>query len=135
MPEGPANGEVDRGGPARPPCTPCPETSVPRVDVRVVLFTVREGGLLIALQERDGCRALPRWVPTLGESLDAVATRILDDQIGSSERYQEQLYSISHGSEGNGTVSVTYLALAVAEAADTYAGLSRVVQCKCAWRV
>ena len=92
---------------------------VPRVDVRVVLFTVREGGLLIALQERDGCRALPGWVPTLGESLDAVATRILDEQIGSSERYQEQLYSISHGFEGKGTVSVTYLALAVAEAADT----------------
>jgi len=92
--------------------------SVPRVDVRVVLFTVREGGLLIALQGRDGCRALPRWIPALGESLDAVATRILDDQIGSSERYQEQLYSISHGSEGNGTVSVTYLALTLAEVAD-----------------
>lgn len=102
-----------RGRHARPS-----RNSVPRVDVRVVLFTVREGGLLIALQERDGCRALPRWVPILGESLDAVATRILDDQFGSSERYKEQLYSISHGSEGNGTVSVTYLALALADAAD-----------------
>jgi len=99
----------------------CPN-SVPRVDVRLVLFTVRESGLLIALQERDGRPALPRWTPILGESLDAVATHILDDQIGSSERYLEQLYSISHGSEGNGTVSVTYLSLARAEAAETSPG-------------
>jgi 8-oxo-dGTP diphosphatase len=92
--------------------------SAPRVDVRVVLFTVRDGQLLIALQERNCCWALPRWVPSLDESLDAAATRILADQFGGAERYQEQLYSVSHGKEGNWTVTVTYLALALAEAAD-----------------
>jgi 8-oxo-dGTP diphosphatase len=96
--------------------------SAPLVDVRVVLFTVRDGQLLIALRERDSCHALPRWVPSLHESLDAAATRILADQIGGAERYKEQLYSVSHGWEGNRTVTVTYLALAAAEAADVKPG-------------
>ena len=71
---------------------------VPRVDVRVVLFMVNVGRLLIALEERDGFGALPRSGPELSESLDATGTRILVEQVGIAERYLEQLYSISHGS-------------------------------------
>jgi 8-oxo-dGTP diphosphatase len=87
---------------------------VPRVDVRVVLFTVSEGRLLIALQGQGPCRALPCGTPTLAESLDATGTRILSDHVGIAERYLEQLYSISHRSEGDWTVTITYLALALA---------------------
>ena len=86
----------------------------PRVDVRVVLFTVSDGRLLIPLDEQAACRALPRESPTLAESLDATGTRILTDHLGIAERYLEQLYSISHRSEGEWTVTVTYLALALA---------------------
>jgi 8-oxo-dGTP diphosphatase len=82
------------------------------------LFTVRNGQLLIALQERGSCRALPRRVPTFDESLDVAATRILVDDLGIAEQYHEQLYSIAHRSEGDWTVTVTYIALALAEAAD-----------------
>jgi 8-oxo-dGTP diphosphatase len=85
---------------------------VPRIDVRVVLFTVSDGRLLIALQEQPICRALPVGRPVSTESLDATGTRILN-HVGLAERYLEQLYSISHHSEGDWTVTVTYLALAL----------------------
>jgi 8-oxo-dGTP diphosphatase len=93
--------------------------SVPRVDVRVVLFTVSDGRLLVGLQDRGECRALPLRAPGRDESLDEVGTSILDEHIGVTERYQEQLYSISHRSEGDWTVIVTSLALALADAADS----------------
>jgi 8-oxo-dGTP diphosphatase len=93
-------------------------TSVPRVDVRVVLFTICNGRLLIALQERGSCRALPRRVLTFDESLDMAGSRVLADDIGIAEQYQEQLYSISHHSEGDWTVTVTYLALALKDTAN-----------------
>ncbi len=88
-----------------------PLDRMPWVDVRVVLFTVSDGRLLIALQEREACHVLPRGSPTLADSLDATGTRILTDHVGIAERYIEQLYSISHRSEGVWTVTVTYLAL------------------------
>jgi 8-oxo-dGTP diphosphatase len=88
--------------------------SMPRVDVRVVLFTISDGRLLIALQEQGKFQSLPRGSPTLAESLDATGTRILADHVGIAEQYLEQLYSISHRSEGVWTVTVTYLALALA---------------------
>jgi 8-oxo-dGTP diphosphatase len=50
------------------------------------------------------------------ESLDVAATRVLANDIGIAEQYLEQLYSISHRSEGDWTVTVTYLALALADA-------------------
>jgi 8-oxo-dGTP diphosphatase len=96
--------------------SPSPDR-LPRVDVRVVLFTVKDGRLLIAIQGHGGCPTLPRSIPTLSESLDVTGTRILAEDVGIAERYLEQLYSISHNSEGDWTVSVTYLALALASAA------------------
>jgi 8-oxo-dGTP diphosphatase len=80
-----------------------------------VLFTVSDGRLLIALQAQATVRALPRGYPTLTESLDATGTRILADHVGIAERYLEQLYSISHRSEDDWTVTVTYLALALTD--------------------
>jgi len=87
---------------------------MPRVDVRVVLFTVNAGRQLVALQKQPTCRALPRGSPTPVESLDAAGTRILTDQVGIAARYLEQLCSITHSSEGHWTVTVAYLALALA---------------------
>jgi hypothetical protein len=55
--------------------------SMPRVDVRVVLFTVRNERLLLALQQRRGCQSLPRRDPTFNESLAAAAMHILDDEM------------------------------------------------------
>jgi 8-oxo-dGTP diphosphatase len=89
---------------------------MPRVDVRVVLFTVSVGRALVALQADSTRWALPRGSPTQAENLDAAATRILTDTVGIAERYLEQLYSISHRSEGDWTVTVTYIALALAGA-------------------
>jgi 8-oxo-dGTP diphosphatase len=52
-------------------------------------------------------------MPTPAETLDATGTRILTNHVGVAERYLEQLCSISHRSEGDWTVTVTYLALAL----------------------
>jgi 8-oxo-dGTP diphosphatase len=87
---------------------------MPRVDVRVVLFTVDAGRLFVTFDEQPNCRALPRQCPEQAESLDTAGTRILIDHVGIAERYLEQLYSISHTSEGQWTVNLTYLALALA---------------------
>jgi 8-oxo-dGTP diphosphatase len=103
---------TDRGPEGRSPLG----NPAPRVDVRVVLFTVSDKRMFVALQEQPTYRALPRACPTPGESLDVTGTRILTDHVGIAERYQEQLYSISHRAEGDWTVSVTYLALALAGA-------------------
>jgi 8-oxo-dGTP diphosphatase len=89
---------------------------MPTVDVRVVLFMVSVGRALVALQADSARWALPRGSPTEAESLDAAATRILTDTVGIAERYLEQLYSNSHRSEGDWTVTVTYIALALAGA-------------------
>lgn len=88
---------------------------VPNVDVRVVLFTVSDGRLWVALQEQDECRLLPRGTPTPEESLDETATRIVARHLGIPERYLEQLYSLSQTTDGEWTISVTYLGLALGD--------------------
>ena len=90
-----------------------PRNKVPNVDVRVVLFTVGDGRLWVAFEERGKCRSLPRGTPSPDESLDETATRILANQLGIPERYLEQLYSLSQSTNGEWTISVTYLGLAI----------------------
>jgi 8-oxo-dGTP diphosphatase len=87
----------------------------PEVDVRVVLFTVSDGRLRLALREQDDQFALPLGSPLPAESLDLAATRVLTWQMGVEERYLEQLYSLAESRWGRWTVSVTYLGLAHAE--------------------
>ena len=87
---------------------------VPFVDVRVVLFTVSDGRIWIALEDLPFGKTLPRGRLLPDESLDATATRIVAHQLGIEERYLEQLYSLSQGLESGWTVSVTYLGLALA---------------------
>lgn len=87
---------------------------VPYVDVRVVLFTVSDGRLWIALEDLPTGKVLPRGRPMPDESLDTTATRILEAHVEIEKRYLEQLYSLSQGRGGGWTVSVTYLGLAIA---------------------
>jgi 8-oxo-dGTP diphosphatase len=94
------------------------ETRVPNVDVRVVVFTVSDGRLWVALEDRGNHRCLPRGIPSRDESLDATATRILANQMAIPERYLEQLYSLSQVTDGEWTVSVTYLGLTIAGTAE-----------------
>jgi len=89
------------------------QSQAPSVDVRVVLFTVNDGQLWVALDEKHDCRLLPRGTPSPDESLDATATRILASQLGIPQSYLEQLYSLSQVTSGEWTVSVTYLGLAI----------------------
>jgi 8-oxo-dGTP diphosphatase len=88
--------------------------SFPHVDVRVVLLTVVEGRLLVALTLDNETARLPKGEPRPEEALDSVATRVLAQEKGIEERYLEQLYSVSEGSRDDWTVTVAYLGLALA---------------------
>lgn len=90
-----------------------PPVTNPHVDVRVVLFTVHEGSLLVALEHADGIANLPRGVPEPDEALDGAATRVLAEHVGLEERYLEQLYTISQGPLDEWTITVAYLGLAL----------------------
>jgi 8-oxo-dGTP diphosphatase len=85
----------------------------PRVDVRVVLFTVGEGRLWVALAHGGASYSLPQGDPWPEEPLDGTATRVLSDELGIKERYLEQLYSVSQVSPGDWSVTVAYLGLAL----------------------
>jgi 8-oxo-dGTP diphosphatase len=93
-----------------------PGATVPRVDVRVVLFTVSDGQLWVILQRGEPFARLPKGEPMPDEPLDSVATRVLSLQTGVVERYLEQLYSVSQGSQTDWTVTVAYLGLAISTA-------------------
>ena len=88
----------------------------PRVDLRIVLFTVSEGRLLVALEPRGNGIALPRGMPWPEESLDAAAARVLSTELSIEEQYLEQLYTITQGSAENWSLIVTYLGIAHAGA-------------------
>lgn len=97
----PAQGVYDQAGPV----------STPDVDVRVVLFTVIDGLLLVAIDNTEEAWRLPRGVPEPGVPLDNAARRILHDTTALQEQYLEQLYSFSIGEPPSWTVVVGYIAL------------------------
>ncbi len=84
---------------------------LPSVDVRVVLFTVIDGQLLVALEETADRWRLPRGVPAPAEPLDAAARRIIRQTTELHEQYLEQLYTFSIGEPPAWTVVVGYIAL------------------------
>jgi 8-oxo-dGTP diphosphatase len=65
------------------------------VDVRVVLFTLSNGDLLVGTPVNATPGGLPRGVPAQGESLDAAARRIVRDAMHIHEQYLEQLSTLS----------------------------------------
>lgn len=87
------------------------EKTEPQFDVRVVLFTISNDALWIGLAGNALDLRLPAGIAAPGEALDAVAARILADQLNVSERYLEQLYSLAHQDNSAWTVSISYLAV------------------------
>ena len=85
--------------------------SAPRVDLRIVLFTVAEGRLRVALHDAFGGVRLPCGPPAPNDGLDAEARRIVRRAVGLREQYLEQLYTLSVQEAAEWTVIVTYLAL------------------------
>ncbi len=99
----------------------------PTVDIRVVLFTVAEGRLLVALRPRPaGGAEVPRGLPGPETGLDGEARRIVLEGAGHADGhpYLEQLYTLSVDGSPGWTIIVSYLGLA-AGGADAEAGSGR----------
>lgn len=89
-------------------------TSWPTVDIRVVLFTVADGRLLVALRPRPGGGAdVPRGLPGPDSGLDGEARRIVREGAGQADAhpYLEQLYTLSLDGSPGWTIIVSYLGL------------------------
>lgn len=108
-------------------------SKLPMVAAEVVVFTIRDGRLMLLLiQRRDdpyrGCWALPGdWVG-VDEDLEQTALRALAAQTGASGVYLEQLYTF--GKPGRDprarVISVAYYALVVSESLRLWAAGSAV---------
>jgi len=98
----------------------------PEVDVRVVPLTVAGGRLRVALGHSNGHWALPYGVPLREGTLDAQARRIVRGATGFTERYLEQLFTLSVADQVSWKVIVSYLALINADDGVVPAG-------HCAW--
>lgn len=83
----------------------------PSVDLRVVVFTVVDGGLRVALVDADDTPKLPGGPPAPGAGLDAEARRIALLTMGLREQYLEQLYTFSQSRPPGWTLTIAYLAL------------------------
>lgn len=92
---------------------PAPRDDRPDIDIRVVLFSVGDDCLRVALTVRGREHSLPRGVPQGSSNLDAEARRVLRDVTGYIDQYIEQLYTLSSGDRDRWTVIVSYLALVV----------------------
>lgn len=87
----------------------------PMVELRVVALTFAHG-VLFTFVANDGQNVhLPNTYPVEGESLNETAMRLLRANLGFSEQYMEQLYSLSHSGSGNWSILVSYLALVCTE--------------------
>jgi 8-oxo-dGTP diphosphatase len=88
-----------------------PEAQIPRVDLRTVLFTVADPGLLIAIHDNRDEAALPRSAPEPNESLDTTARRTIRESTGLQEQYLEQLYTLSIREADTWSIIVGYIGL------------------------
>lgn len=94
-------------------------SSVPEVDLRVVLLTRDQDRLLVALTGREPGEAsahaigLPRGRPELRQDLDVTARGIARRATNLAEQYLEQLYtmSVDQSTRGSWKVVVGYMAL------------------------
>lgn len=85
--------------------------AVSAVDVRIVLFTILDGALRVALDGRGARPRLPRSAPAPSASLDAEARRIIRETTGVREHYLEQLYTLNARDGSDWAVIVSYLGL------------------------
>ncbi len=88
-----------------------PADRAPKVDLRIVLLTVAEGTLYLAVTGGADEPALPRGVPVSGESLDETARKLTRDVAGLDAQYLEQLYTLSVVDRRQHAIVVCYLAL------------------------
>ena len=86
-----------------------------RLDLRIVLFTVVDGVLALALIEDGGQFRLPRSAPAPHDALDRDARRILHAETGLTEQYLEQLYTLGVEDRDEWSIIVAYLSLALSE--------------------
>jgi len=100
--------ETAAGAPAVP-------AAAPQLDVRVVLFAIADGALLIALAGAPGAARLPRGLPNPSELLDVSARRIAREATGRREQYLEQLYTLSVEEQRRWAVIVSYMGLVGAD--------------------
>jgi 8-oxo-dGTP diphosphatase len=94
------------------------------VGVDLVLFTVRDGRLLVLLGPGREHPALPGALVGLDEPVERAARRVLREQTGFASAYLEQLYTFGDPRRvpGRRTVSVAYFALLRSDAAALPAG-------------
>jgi 8-oxo-dGTP diphosphatase len=84
----------------------------PAVDIRVVLYTLASGELLVGRSRDARSPGLPRDFPVRNESLDVTARRIVRERLSIQEQYIEQLYTMGVADPTDGwSVIVAYLAL------------------------
>lgn len=83
------------------------------VGVDLVLFTVRDGRLLVLLRPGDGLFSLPGAPVGVDEPVEEAARRVLHEQAGFRGAYVEQLYTFGdpHRVPGDRALSVAYYAL------------------------
>ena len=83
------------------------------VDVDLVLFTVRDGRLLVLLRPGDGRHSLPGAPVGNSEPVEEAARRVLREQAGFRRAYVEQLYTFGDPRRvpGERALSVAYYAL------------------------
>ena len=95
------------------------------VGVDLVLFTVRDGRLLVLLRPGPVDSSLPGAPVGDGEPVEAAARRVLREQAGFGGAYVEQLYTFGDPQRVPGTraLSVAYYALLRSDAAAPPAGV------------
>jgi hypothetical protein len=81
------------------------------VDLRIVLLTVANGQLLVAVLPAADRWQLPRGIPFAGVPLDAAARSLIRESTEMHEQYLEQLYTLSVRDANRWVVVVSYLAL------------------------
>lgn len=86
-------------------------TGSPRLDIRIVLFTIADGALLVALEGGGGSERLPRGLPNPADLLDTSARLIARQATDVQEQYLEQLYTLSVQADEGWTVIVSYMGL------------------------
>lgn len=91
------------------------EHSPPSVDLRVVLVTIHDGALLVALTEGEVGPRLPRGLPAMSDTLDSAARQIVRTATRIQEQYLEQLYTLSVREPAPWTIVVSYMALVSTE--------------------
>lgn len=90
----------------------------PAVDIRIVLFTVVNGRLRVALHGDPRRPQLPRAAPGATASLDPEARRIVQETTALREQYLEQLYTVSARDETGWAIVIAYLGLICSDPAS-----------------